>query len=309
MDSDQNGFFDIQERLDDLNGIRSQSSVWLGFESRRRNRMWTTNPAANVGFYEDNVFARIDYSGPGDEIVMEMPKVSFSPNQTYRISLMSYTDVSSEPAGLIVELWAAGGATPLSILAVPTPATSAWTMFSGELQSKSAVHAVKIRVKGTDYKGSIATLTLIRQGSANRFDTHSDRLNWRNDTTGARAWILPYGYSNLGLEVDWAGLVNDQTSAKDDWSLRNRQLAIDPTQMYRVCFKVRSFPQGSGSGVGLVVLGSASPGAGPNGPVGTGQHYVDETFTFTDSWNTRCNEFPFQAGAGDNLLKFGHTDG
>lgn len=309
MDSDQNGFFDVQERLDDVHGIYTGSdTTWLGFESPRRNRMWITNPRANVTFYDEEQLAHIDYSDQGDEIIMEMPKVLLEPGQTYRVSLMSYTDLSSEPEGLSIELWEQGGSSPVSTLAVPTPSTSSWTMFAGELQTTSAIHAVKIRVKSTEYFGSIACLPLIRQNTTNRFDTHGERLNWRNNTTGARAWILPYGGSTLANEVDWAGLVNDQTSAAEDWSLRNRQLAIDPTQSYRVTFKVRSFPQGAGPGVGLVVLGSGAAGDGPTGEPGTDQFYVDESFEFTDSWTT-VTSTTFQAAAGDNLLKFGHLQG
>jgi hypothetical protein len=130
----------------------------------------------------------------------------------------------------------------------------------------------------------------------------------RNDTTGDRAWILPYGDSTPSTEVDWAGLVNNQSTETVDWSLRSRQLAIDPSQPYRVCFKVRSFPIGAGSGVGRVLLGDGASASGPNEDDRTEENavYMDETFPITDTWARVCTSSAAQAQAGDNLLKFGH---
>lgn len=240
-----------------------------------------------------------------------MPKVHLSPGESYRVSLMSYTDSSSEPHGISVELWLPNGTSAVSTVSIPTPSTSQWTMFANELQSDGteSVHRVVIRLRSAEYHGSIAALTLVRQGSMNRFDTHGERLNWRNDSTGERAWIVPYGESDGTPEADWAGLVNDQTSAVEDWSLRNRQLAIDPLQVYRLCFKARSFPPGAGSGTGLVVLGSGAASAGPGGTPTPNALYVNESFEFTDTWTTICSQSQFQTVAGDNLLRFGHKEG
>jgi hypothetical protein len=118
-------------------------------------------------------------------------------------------------------------------------------MVAGTMMSQPVVnHELRLVSVGGRFKGSLVALTLIRDGSVHTFDWQDERTNWRDNTTGARSWILPYGRPIItpvgSRETSWAGLVHDSSPAAVDWSLRNRQLGISPGATYRVCFDVRS---------------------------------------------------------------------
>ncbi len=316
MDADKNGYFDVQERLDQVRGITFRPTVWLGFESPRRNRLWQTLPAANVIFADTNLQAVVNFDGGPDTVLMRLRKVALSPNQRYRVSIMVHTAEASGEEELRLELVDPVSGTK-SQFPIETDKTSPhFRMIAGTMMSQPVVnHELRLVSVGGRFKGSLVALTLIRDGSVHTFDWQDERTNWRDNTTGARSWILPYGRpitTPVGnRETSWAGLVHDSSPAAVDWALRNRQLGISPGATYRVCFDVRSLLENVLSGTGRIQLGQGAEGGPDPGQVGTPWLYFDQTFLFTNAWTSTCipSVGGIQVSNGDNLLQFGHTQG
>ena len=193
-----------------------------------------------------------------------MPKVGFARiTNKFRMSVMSYTEQSSEANGLAIEIWTPGASQADFSVDVPTPANSEWQMHTAEIQIGVGYKEVRIRIRGSEYAGSIAASTMVAQRSWNFFNSHSERLNWHNNETGARAGIVPYGDRLSTNEMSWAGLVFDgDKNIAEQYTLRNRQMAIDPDLQYAVCYRIRSFPAGS-AGLGRLCLEAGLPPAVP----------------------------------------------
>jgi hypothetical protein len=310
-DADGNLLFDVQERLDAIRGVDSGNTIWLGFSSPRLNGLWNEigSGAALITFRDWNHWLEIDFSSSSPQGLLELPRISLDANSTYRFSVMSATDDTSVPSGLEFELWSPTGTSPDGTLSISTPPDSSWRMATGTLQTSAGTSILRIRANGVRWKGRLAALVLVKDGSVNGFDTHSERHVWKDNETGSRSWIVPYGREAPGgaAEISWAGLVNDSTPQQVDYSLRNRQLAIVPGRQYELCFDVRSFPPGAGSGTGRVRLGSGA-GAPPGDSMPLDAIYINETFPVTNTWQTRCTVV-FNSSESDNLLKFGHIFG
>lgn len=297
----KDGFFDVMTRLDEVYGINGGDTAWLGFESPRRNHMWQVAVPADVTFYDKSRFVWIDYSGPGNETVMTMPKV-VTGGYSQRVSVMINTDTAGSPTALSIEFeGATATGQQTTSIDIPTVPTGGWVMHTDTVTLPAL--DVEIRIKAnSDFQGSLSSLTFVTQNSWNHFGTHSERLNWRNNETGERAWILPHGMPRYFDSVGWAGLVFDQDqNTQYDYTLRNRQLAIDPNDHYLVCFHVRSYPaSANAAGDGIVEVGSGASGGNQNA-----FQYV---FPLTPSWTYHCSP-PLQAAGSDSLLKFGHIQG
>ncbi len=314
MDSDQNGYFDVQERLDDIEGITARNTYWLGFESPRRNRMWTLNPTANVNFIDTSLQATINFVGAPATTLMELPKIALQSGGQYRMSIMIYTEAAASGQELAIELVDTNGA--IRHVDIDTPITSGFTMFTSGIKAMfTTQQRLRIVSNKGQFKGILAALTLIRKQTANSFDTFDERMNWRNNTTGARAWILPYGKRPSSGELSWAGLVNDTTPGPIEWSLRNRQLAIKPNSHYRLCFDTRVYPSTAGSTFGQVQLGDGAAAPPGGGPVTPNALFLDKPFPVTGTWTKLCFPEPgspdpaISTPTSDNLLQFGFAGG
>ncbi|MCA9550907.1 MAG: hypothetical protein KC933_12810 [Myxococcales bacterium] len=307
-DKDQDGYFDVQTRLDEVRGITARPTFWLGFESPRRNRLWRLPSTADIRFEDERIVAEVDFTGAANTILMELPKVALVPQATYRYSIMVLAHQSPSPSGLklVIQNTITGAS---RFAEIPTPTTGGWTMQTGEIQAlASGTHRVQIVSTDSRFQGSIAALTLVQNGTTNSFDTFDERMNWRNNTTGARAWILPYGRPSSGRESSWAGLVNDATDKEVDWALRNRQLAIKPGRYYDICFYAKASEATPTPGMGRIQLGDGAEAPPEDGGVEPGTLFLDEEFGFDVDWDRKCittSEVP----VSDNLLQFGHLEG
>jgi hypothetical protein len=119
---------------------------------------------------------------------------------------------------------------------------------------------------------------------------------WRNHNTGARGLILPIGVDSA-TEPDWAGVVprDIHRPLDNDWPLRNRQLAINGGEQYKVCFSYRRSP-----GDPLTASYGEMRMLNEFGAIPDSTWFVDPS----DTWQRSCSSW-FDVPTDDNNLQFG----
>jgi len=291
LDKDNNDLFDIQEAIEAVDGETQRDHYWLGYESDRRNAYWLTpsRSVADVQFQPHTGLAYLDIVTPGNW-VLRHDDLNLTPNTEYRVSLMTTTRSSKGSNALEVAFTDPSGAV-IDSRYLSTIPSAGWDTHSFHLGSGPRSTSLRILGQATA-QVSVATLSLIEEGSVMDFDTYDKRVNWRNGSTGERAFIIPDGY---GDSVDWAGLVapSQGIPAAGSWPLRNRQLALVEKETYQICFKHKhyqgSFPYGDW---GMVRIES-------------GQTMVLEKIFWPNStWTRTCTGY-FTLPSGDNNLLFG----
>lgn len=244
LDKNNNGVFDIQEDLERRRGEARRDHYTFSFGSQRQNALWDTFPySAPVKFYLDQRFVHLPKAGGvGYKTALRHVRLNLRPKTTYRVSVMIYgnTTVKNGLRFSMDRKFGSFGWAPMQHKYVNISKTPVWQMVTFRLTTSSGKeHTLSInKLPQTD--ASLAALSLIEEGSRMDFETHDKRFHWRNDNSGARAFILPDG---RGTGTNWAALARrtDTLSMGKDWPLRNRQLALVPGRSYRVCLHKRNF--------------------------------------------------------------------
>lgn len=240
VDANDDGLFDVQKDLEALIGENSRDWYWLGFESYRRNVLWTRHPSVTAvldASHHTTGHASLSTVGLGgsDHIpVLSHGKLNLPPDRFYRVSYMTY--VTQQSATPPIRVCLVGTETHC---ADANPGLGGWPSTVSRIwASPGAVLRFEL-LPGTELY--LTNVSLVEDGAVMDFDSHDRRYAWRNQNTEGRGRIRPNG-TNSGTEADWAGVVYRDPSepSDDDWTLINRQPAIDGGAKYRICFDHRN---------------------------------------------------------------------
>lgn len=294
MDREPNGLFDVHEDLESIRGENQRPWYWLGFESHRRNHLWTPM-ATGLEFQtnETSGLVRVNRLSSSSNLwsdALRHTRLNLKTNTTYNVSIMA--NVAQTP-----------GTNPIRVCLGSTcrdwnPTVGSWQMKVLQFQTGLVSGAMlRIMTRGQS-DVSLTAVSVIEAGAYMDFDTHDTRTMWRDHNTGARGFIWPNGNARVGQTgSNWAGVVRRNSSRglyKDDWSLRNRQLGIAAGQV-QVCFDHRRStrePLTNATGTMRIIDN--------NGEVANS--YL--SFTPSANWQRSCTA-RFTLSQDDNNLQFG----
>lgn len=282
LDKDRDLLFDLQTDIEQRRGENRRDWYWLGFDSKRRNKLWS--PVAGVVIDADNRQVRLNHTTNGYTTMLSHRKLNIPAGGSYRISVMVWTASAAVVDPLYLGFNNAG---IWSGEWVVTKAGTGWQMIT--TQVNATVDNPELLIGVWDVADLyLSSISVVREGSVMDFDTFDKRENWRNDITGARAPVVPRGTEET-WGPDWAVRVAYDASSPSGWAVRNRQLALLGGQRYRVCFDYKtetSYPLG--------VLRVVS----------NGTEMVRATFSPGTTWGSTCTG-TFTPVGDDNNLQLG----
>jgi hypothetical protein len=275
LDTNINGVFDIQERLERVRGENNRETYWFGFESPRHNQQWDANGTWTItGIGITNLSA--DAAGwlrhawnPRMHLVANANyHVSYAVNsdRTHRVCLGSNcTDIAAATGSFIP------GATVLNSGAGNE--LSLWTFGNGTTSHREVV--------------------VVRMGTSARFDSADARALW---TTPVSRWgsstpnFLSLG-RNSSTGADYTAMVG-----RGLWTLESLHQPFSAGRN-RVCFDARNNPlETTNTGNWRIRVGE-----------GTTQH-VNTTIAATSSWTRSCTPY-FTLGGASAVIQFGLEQG
>lgn len=284
VDANVDGVFDVQKDLEILRGEARRDWYWLGFESNRRNVLWTRG--GNVGFDLTNATTILDARSAPDTSYQSMLRhgsLNLKPNTYYVVSVSAFLRQAASPLPLRIQL--AGN---LQTFSLPI---GRWQKRVARLWSGSSPNpSLSFQVAG-QADLSLSSVTVIEDNARMDFDTHDERVSWTNDATKTRAFIWPNG-NDSGTTSNWAGVVQ-ASGSPTTWSLTNRHLGIRDGQM-RMCFDHQMSsrnPLQGGRGIVRVLQSSGVARGTMN-------------FVPLASWQRACSKW-FTVTGSDNKLMFG----
>lgn len=298
LDKNHNNVFDIQEAIERIDGEARRNHYWLGFQSERRNALWQVSNSGGVAvrFQPSNQDVNLDIRS-GGLLALVHNKLNLKPSTDYRVSVMVHTNSTSHPHALSFRLLSVG---LVDVHDIPTNPGTGWEMNTFHLRTGSNSSALYIVSKGA-VNASLANLSLIEEGALMDFDTHDKRVNWRNDSNGQRAFILPDGRKTTADGPDWAAQVGPTpgVTAAGSWPLRNRQLAFVAGGVYQICFHHRHYRSAVSATYDWASMRLTS-----GNKVIANQMFRPQA----DRWTRTCTGF-FTVESGDNNLQFGLSEG
>jgi hypothetical protein len=263
VDKNRNGLFDIQEDIEKLRGENARDWYWLGFESERRNALWTATSGSQ---FNTNQGLILDSAQDGQ--VAAHTRLNLKPNTAYRIQMITELTPASSDAGLRARVGLGSGiqVRGAGLHSVTWREQTGVRVLAPSLQIQT-VGKLRVVIRG---------LIIVEEKATMNFDTSDKRQGWQREG-GKRANILPQG--RIGFQPDWAALVAGQSRSSYDgeWLLRNSVLALGPGT-HSVCFDVRA---------------RKAPLFGPTNwgifRVESNGHYnLVHTFPITTKWNKVC---------------------
>src|SRR5690606_18639924 len=79
-----------------------RTAYWLGFDNRRRNRLWETGISAMANFSIDLETRSQRLSVPGPELMLWHPRLNLKPNTGYRVGVKVNTVNAANAAALSI---------------------------------------------------------------------------------------------------------------------------------------------------------------------------------------------------------------
>lgn len=235
IDDDLDGLFDVQHELERVLGETSKDWHWLGFESARRNALWSQSANATVSFHAsdpDSAFVRIDATGASGYVTALSHSLLHLSSALYRVSFRVHVLTRGIDAPLGVCL---GG----NCHTVDLPAGASWETVTRVISGNSRLvpggplwNPLRFRVDDQAIL-EIAEVNLARDGASMDFDTHPQRIVWSHPF-GSPGLVWPQG---RGAAPNWAGVV--RSSAFTSFPLRNSHLGIAPGEQ-GLCFQTRT---------------------------------------------------------------------
>jgi hypothetical protein len=270
--------FDVQYDLERARGESSRDWYFLGFESQRRNALW--DPMSFTSFDTNNRWARINRttgSGYADALTHQRLHLAAG---THRITLMTLTQSAAYSSSLYVGL--KNGSTHVAGEYLPNTVGSGWQMHTLVVNAPTGGLTLTVGVYGTA-DILVSAPSIVKSTAVMDFDTFDKRTNWRNDVDGSRAQVVPDG--RVSGTPNWAVRVTPSAG----YPVRNRQLALNAGQPYRICFDVRR-PTAFGSAQGELRVMSG------------GALAASTTFWPSSSWGNVCTS-TFTPTSDDNNLQ------
>jgi hypothetical protein len=291
VDKDSNQLFDLHEDVERAHGEGGQAYRWLGFESERRNALW--NRAVGVSFSASGGWAHIDHSQAESSAfnAMTNAEIPIKPYVTYRFSISTWISWAGTGATLQVALRSKLSTVASASIMAGVTQGSGWQRRTVTLYTTTPNTYLAITTNGS-IDAFLSEPVLVENGSGIDFDSHDQRLAWRNANTGARAQITPDG-TTTGTP-DWAGVAARDTryARGSDWSLSNRRLGLVAGRSYQICLQTRQATAAPGTNWGLArVLDGTT-------------ELLRTSFRPITSWNSTCLP-TFRATTADVTVQFG----
>lgn len=298
VDENVDGIFDVQHDLELLLGEGQRDWYWLGFESVRRNALWTRDGGSGVAIDTgDPIMGMAELNTLGNPTPDCLPMLShrllnLASGRFYNVSFLLAVTQAQHASPIRVAL-EGGGDTNFEDFDVPalpfqTCVTRLWAPPGAVL---------RFHLKGNTLAYVTAVTVVEDPAPLMDFDMHDKRYMWINRNVSQRGLVWPNG-TMASREIDWAGVVlrDPNRPLNDDWSLGNDDLAIDGGYEYRISFQhilAERDPLSAGSQGVMRVVDQSGPVAGSS-----------ITFTPSSDWSGASTGW-FGVTGDDNDLQFG----
>ncbi|MFO0610162.1 MAG: hypothetical protein U0324_43785 [Polyangiales bacterium] len=319
IDYNLDGFLDLQADLESALGEAPRPWVHLGFESPRRNRLWTRAPA--VAFADLSGTAIVGKTTTEYEHLLRHTRLNLTPGTNYRISVAVTTFQQGAPNALSVGLCNVVGedCQYTGNAFIPT-SVGARRVFTTRARALSGASTFSLDLDAhTSFTGTIDHVEVVREGPfAADFDTHDTRVTWTDGDTDAQAPVIPAGYApgptfpidypgipgdpltdhtTLSAQrVDWALYVENRASNPSGWVAQNRHPALVAGRTYQMCFSYRSDAPNPAAVSARVAVTSRTLTA-------SAFALPPQAIALSPSWNVSC--FTFTPPYADNAVRFG----
>lgn len=287
--------FDLQQDLERLRGENSRDWYNLGFQSLRRDNVWTSTGNGTVSFITDPSTRQMQvHSTTAGDLALDNLNLTAG-TYSYRITFPYWTNSVGGSTGHStssnIYVGIKGGNGQYYGAYIPTdPTAGVTTRTILAAVPSAAVSGSRLVVWGfgVDTDVFFASMSVVREGAIMDFDTYDKRDNWRDDNTGGRAVIVPDGQTTG--TPNWAArVIYNSGFSYGGWPVRNRQLALHGGTSYSICFYHKQ--DGASSVGGWFELASG------------GTSVVSGAFTAGSSWSQRCFTSP-TLPSDDNTLHF-----
>lgn len=263
IDRDSNWLVDIQEDLEKKNGENRRDFYWLGFESQRRNALWSkTNEAQFLP-----TAARVDIArtASGTSTVLSHSKLNLEPGVRYRWGVR--VAMTRGVVTLVVRDGAGNEVTRKNIFA---------SMSGTQTLEFTAPTGARLEVlAGSAAQATLSHMSVARDWTYTTFELADERAAWIDAVDAQPAMILPDGE---GSGPNWALRVDRRAGVSRDVDVRsNDNFALVAGKGYTICFDVKNATASTASNPGRMQLLS---GGSVMGSV---------TFRPTSTWTSVCS--------------------
>jgi hypothetical protein len=253
VDKNGDGVFDVQADLEQTTGENTRDWYWLGFESERRNALWTRATSTSI----DPTSGWAHYTGPSSYApVLTHSRLNLVANQEYKVKLSFYNN--GAPGWLYVSL-VKNGVTEASTF-FPAPTDGATHTIVAPVQSPVDGTSVVVSSSNTSDVYFRDVSVVLSRATAD-FDINDKRETWRNGNRGGRALTLPEP-NGLGT-ANWAAKVVRDTGFPrgSDFAVSTSQLPFVAGRSYKLCFNyagIAPVPSNTNWGLMRVVNGAGT---------------------------------------------------
>lgn len=295
IDKNRDGIFDVQHALEELRGETARDFYWLGFESHRRNRLWTVDQPRHVRFDVDDGLVELETRSASSRSVTALvhQRLNLDPTRTWRVSFVGFLTRrpdSGAPFPISVEL--AGRSGPAQRVDLD-PATDGVFMTASFTPTDESIDQLRFAL-GRGAELLLLGVSVMADDAVIDFDSHDKRVSWHGPG-GGPALVWPNG-RNATTTADWAGVVyRDQGRQGSFWTLGHNGLGLAAGEAARICFDVRRAPRRASFPDGMVQRARILEGL---------REIADISFTPGADWSRHCTPWftPQQQSA---RLQFG----
>jgi trypsin-like peptidase len=294
VDKDRNSIFDVQEVIELDIGESRRTAYWLGFDNRRRNRLWETGVSAVVHFSIDQATKSLQFGVHGPELVLWHRHLNLKPDTNYRVGVKVRTTSAADAAALSIGFERPGQATWSSARLRTTPGAevlrTALIRTDGNPDSQLALRTTAA------FSGAVSEIQLIEDGATSTFELADDRQGWTTLLGGSSgpgpANFLPRGSGATSTKTDFALAVRALLGTVNP--VRTEKLLFLPNRGQRLCFMVKALAETNVAGAVQVHSG--------------GSQVLNKSFPLTTSWQWHCFD-RIQTPFTNTTLTFGGNDG
>lgn len=274
VDKNRNAIFDVQEAIELNIGESRRTTYWLGFDNRRRNRLWETGIWAVANFPINYETRSQQFAVHGPELMLWHRRLNLKPNTSYRV-------------GVKVKTISAASAAALSV-GFERPEVGAWS--SARLETTPGAEVLRTALIRTDenpnpqlalrttaaFNGAVSEIQLVEDGTTSTFEMADERQGWATllgaGPGAGPANFLPRGKNASSSRVDFALLVRKALGTVNP--VQTDKLLFLSNRGQRLCFAVKALAETSVAGVARIHSG--------------GNQVLNRTFPLTTSWQSHC---------------------
>lgn len=247
VDKNDDGVFDVQNAIERALGETTREVYWLGFESNRRNRLWTASRSTR--FDVDRGRAEIDTRGirTPREAVLSHERLNLKPNTRYTlIYAATLSERGTNPRPLNVVVTQPDGGSSVHIINFDRDRPWFVVPFENEGGGTSIAFDAAQGVRA-----SIMSVAIVEDGALLDFDMADGRSVW-TDAGNGLALIWPTGRPadptarDVEARPEWSGVARRKPGdgASELFSLKTSIVAAERSEETRACFWTRQSGRG-----------------------------------------------------------------